>query len=386
MPFDDDAADDVTGFGPPPHPDDRLWRHPSELISTGPALARVAKHRWPWGLVAGAGTIGVMLVGAGAFMIGLRDRVVNGRATTQAAIAPLDPNPPTDIDRPGLLAGPLGGQPGASAVAPNVVRIEGVGSGSGVVVRDDGIVLTSADVVGNLPDVEVTFHDGGTVTGTNLGGDPVTNVAVVDLPGDGFAAAELVTPRALATGDALVSSWVSDGGNLILASGTLADARAHVQPPDDEPLDGMLQIARSSTGPGFVPGGPVVDGKGAVLGLATWSDGTWVYATPIDVVAKIADDLLATGAARHSWIGIEGQDAADAGGVLVTNVYPDSPVTDSLRPDDVITELDGQPVANLSALIGLLQLHHPGDEVDVTYERAGEPSDVEVTLDDVPDR
>lgn len=327
-----------------------------------------------------------MLVGAGAFMVGLRDRVVNGRAATQAAIAPLDPDQPTDVDRPGLLAGPLGGQPDAAAIASQVVRIEGVGSGSGVVVRDDGIVLTSADVVGNLPDVEVTFQDGGTVTGTNLGGDPVTNVAVVDLPGDGFDAAELVTPRALATGDAVVSSWVSDDGNLVLAAGTLADPQAHVRRLGDEPLDGMLQIARSSTGPRFVPGGPVVDGKGAVLGLATWSDDAWVYATPVDVAAKIADDLLATGAARHGWIGIEGQDAGEDSGVLVTGVTPDGPVSASLRPDDVITELDGEPVADMSALVGLLQLHRPGDDVDVTYERAGEPTDAEITLDVVPDR
>lgn len=319
-------------------------------------------------------------------MVGLRDRVVNGRATTHAAIAPLDPDLPAEVDRPGLLAGPLGGQPGAAAVAPHVVRIEGERSGSGVVVRDDGIVLTSADVVGILPDVEVTFADGTTATGTSLGGDPVTNVAVVDLPGDGFDKARLVTPRALATGDAVVTSWVSDAGNLILAPGTLADATAHGQPPGDDPLDGLLQIARGSSGAGFVPGGPVVDGKGAVLGLTIWFDDSWVYATPVDVAAKIADDLLATGMAQHAWIGIDGRDAADAGGVLVTGIYPGSPVADSLRHDDVITGLDGRPVTNMSTLVGLLQLYHPGDEADVTYERADDSDTVEVTLDAVPDR
>jgi S1-C subfamily serine protease len=384
VPFDDDAADDVTGFGPPPHPDDRLWRHPSELFGSGPTLARVTAHRWPWGLVAGAGTIGVMLVGAGAFMVGLRDRVVNGRAPAQAAIAPLGSEPPTEIDRPGMFAGPIAGQSSAAAVAPSIVRIDGVASGSGIIVRSDGIVLTTASVVGNLPDVQVTFDDGNTATGTNLGGDPVTNVAVVDLAEDGFAAAQLVAPKGLTPGDAVVCTWVTDTGSLLAAQGTLANAKAHARPPDRDPLDGVLQITADPNAPTFLPGGAVIDGKGAVLALITWADDDWIYATPIDVAAKIADDLLATGSAQHGWIGIEGEDAAGGRGVVVADVYDGSPVADSLRDDDVITEVDGQSVTDMSTLVGLLQLYRPGDQVDVTYSRGGETDDVEVTLEPVP--
>jgi S1-C subfamily serine protease len=388
VPFDDDAADDVTGFGPPPHPDDRLWRHPSELFSSGPTLARVARHRWPWGLVAGAGTIGVMLVGAGAFMVGLRDRVVNGRSPAQAAIAPLGSEPITDFDvnGSGLLAGPLAAQSQVSATAPAIVRIEGAITGSGVVVRDDGIVLTHSSVVGNLPDVRVTFDDGSTATGTSLGGDPVTNVAVVDLPGDGFAVAELVAPQGLTTGDGVVTTWVSDAGNLLAAPGTLAETQAHIQPAAaDAPLDGLLQITRGSQLPEQVPGGPVIDGSGAVLGLVAWSDESWLYATPIDVAAKVADDLLATGTAQHGWIGIAGQDTPDGHGVLVSRVYTGSPVTGTLLDGDVVTAIDGEPVTDMSALVGALLRHRPGDRIELTYTRAGDETTVEVTLDALPD-
>jgi putative serine protease PepD len=387
VPFDDDAADDVTGFGPPPHPDDRLWRHPSELISSGPALARVARHRWPWGLVAGAGTIGVMLVGAGAFLVGLRDRVVvDGRSPTQAAIAPLGSEPVPDVERPGLLAGPLGGQSEVATAAPAIVRIEGASTGSGVVVRKDGIVLTNVSVVGNLPDVRVTFDDGSTATGTNLGADPVTNVAVVDLPGDEFAVARLVAPKGLATGDGVVTTWVNDAGSLLVAPGTLAGTQAHVLPAGTTgPLDGLLQITRGSQLPLLVPGAPVVDGTGSVLGLVAWSDDSWLYATPIDVAAKVADDVLATGSAQHGWSGIEGQDAAEDRGVLVSRVYEGSPAAGTLQDGDVISAIDGEPVPTMSALVGALLRHRPGDEVTVTYERAGEPVDTAITLDVLPE-
>jgi S1-C subfamily serine protease len=95
--FDDDAAGDGAGYRPPPHPDDRIWRHPSELVGVRPVgLAPQPRHTWPWSLVAVVGTAAVLLAGAGALVLGFRgevgdDQFVQSVSTTlgvQPRVAP----------------------------------------------------------------------------------------------------------------------------------------------------------------------------------------------------------------------------------------------------------------------------------------------------------
>ena len=339
-------------------------------------------HRWPWGLVAGAGTVGVMLVGVGLLAVGMRDRVPPGRAASPADISALPSGPLTSFDTPGLFTGPALGHRNAGDVAPSVVRIEGAGTGSGVIVRSDGIVLTSSQLVGSLPDVNVMFEDGTTQTATIRGTDPVTGLAVVDLPGDGFAAAHLVAPDELAVGATVLCAGVDDQG-FTTAAGTLAKALTHTTAPDGTPVDGVLQITPQTTTYPKLQGSAVVDGSGSVLALTTWTDSLSYYATPIDVAGKVADDLLDTGAARHGWIGIVGNDAL-GGGVSLTEVDPDGPAAESLQVDDVITELDGEKVPDMSTLVNLLQLGSPGDEVDVTYVRDGAAAETTLELAPLP--
>jgi len=387
VPFDDDAADDVTGFGPPPHPDDRLWRHPSELDENdnGPRPARRhAVHRWPWGLVAGAGTITVMLVGLGALTVGMRDRLAPGRAAAPAAISPIDSGPLASFDSSGLLTDPGPGSP--RDVAPSVVRVEGVEDGAGVVVEANGIVLTSGDVVGNLPDVAVTFVDGTTRTGTNIGTDPVTNLAVIDLPGDGFDAARLVAPADLARDDTVICAGVDHDG-FRTVSGTVAAARARYQPDDGgRALDGLIQIAPEGVTSPQRLGSAVVDARGAVLAVTTSHDSLWYYATPIDVARKVANQMIETGTVEHAWIGVLSTDADDVPGVELAGAVDDGPAADVLQAGDVVTELDGEPVLDMSTLVGIVQMLDPGDQVEVTYERRGSSEQATLELAPLPPR
>jgi len=268
-------------------------------------------------------------------------------------------------------------------MAPSVVRVEGAESGSGVVVRHDGIVLTSADLVGNLLDIEVTFEDGTSATGTNLGTDPITNVAVIDLPGDGFAPARLVAPDALAAGDTVVCTGIDIDGDFSTVYGQVVARRTQFTPSSGEPIDGLVELAPQEGTTTRLQGRAVVDGNGAVLALTTRLGEGAYYATPIDVAAKVADDMLETGAARHSWVGIFGDDAP-GGGVAIDRVDVDGPAADLLQVDDVITGMDGETVRDMSTLVGMLQLHHPGDEVELTFERDGQPVEATVGLAPLP--
>ncbi|MGH9258986.1 MAG: hypothetical protein ACRD08_03655, partial [Acidimicrobiales bacterium] len=103
MPFDDDAEADHPGFRPPPHPDDRLWRHPSEMnahpivplgapgappvaVRTSGGQARTGR---PWGAVVVAGTAGAVLAGAGVLALGIGERVVERPVTERVALNPV---------------------------------------------------------------------------------------------------------------------------------------------------------------------------------------------------------------------------------------------------------------------------------------------------------
>lgn len=317
-----------------------------------------------------------MLIGVGALAVGMRHRAAPGRAAAPAAISPLDSGPLSSFDSPGMFADSADSP---RDVAPSVVRIEGRQQGAGVVVDGDGIVLTSADVVGNLPDVKVTFDDGPTLTGTNLGTDPVTNLAVVDLPGDGFAAARMLAAAELSPDDTVLCAGV-DGDGFRTIVGTVAATRTAHSRESGTTLDGVIKITPSSVTSPQRLGCAVIDASGAVLAVTTSNDSLWYYATPIEVAREVGNDVLETGAAQHAWIGIRSSDTDGEPGVELTEVDDRGPAAGALRAGDVITELDGTPVAEMSALVSLLQAHDPGDEVEIAYERDGEPHGVTVQL------
>jgi S1-C subfamily serine protease len=413
VPFDDDAADDVTGFRPPPHPDDRLWRHPSEVYAAEPATPLSSSgHFWPWGVIAAVGTAGVLLAGVGGlFLGGVRDRVANDRGAAEKVVTPLGSNPTAPLDGQTLSKRSSRGVTDiaevarlADALAPDLVRIEGTSAaGSGVVLGTDGIVLTSATLVGDLHEIEVTLHGGQVVSGEVVGVDALTDIAVVLLPGK-HGAAPYADPDELVAGEGLVTLGVADEGRVAMAAGPLSGTHGRVVRRDHPALEGLLHVATISQP--AVLGGVVADQRGAVVGIVVWTDRNGTFATPVDVATKVANDLLDVGSVQHGWLGIDGYDrgarpaptrevatawssapsvpaTTAATGVVVSRVDPDGPATDTLHTGDVIVGIDDQPVDDMGELTDELRQRSPGDTVEVTVEGDGDKT-VEVTLDDRP--
>jgi S1-C subfamily serine protease len=160
--FDDDAADDPAGFRPPPHPDDRIWRHPSESVAprSAPADGHKATRHW-WGTMAVAAA-GVVLIaaGAGVMVIGLRER----------------PSAPLPV------ASGLSSPARDAAKSPGPVRIAGAERGLGAIIDEEGVVVTDAELIGDLETVTVVLSDGRLLSGEVVGRDQVTGLAVVSLP------------------------------------------------------------------------------------------------------------------------------------------------------------------------------------------------------------
>jgi len=396
MATDDDADDDVSGIGPPLPPDDRLWRHPSELREHGWSGAPVAAPhpgrpagRWRSTLVAGlAGA--ALSAGAIAASGALTPRVVERAVVEKVAVVPVVSSP--------MLQGERGVDAVVERLAPAVVRLEvarpeGAVNGSGVLIRDDGLVLTSAQVAAGGTEISVVLTDGRTLAGRLVGTDAATDIAVVDLDGDGFPVAVLGRSEGLAVGTPTIAIGASgsSSGHPTVATGVVSAVARRVESAAGQPLHGMIQTD-GPTVPGAT-GGALVDATGAVIGITTdVADGLALrfgFATPIDLAHEVGEQILLTGQMDRGWLGIEGEDlpATQArrmglrGGAVVRSVAPDSPAAAAgILPDDVITELDGEPVTSISALVVELLDHHAGDRVAIAYWHLGKRVERTISL------
>jgi S1-C subfamily serine protease len=381
---DDDADEDAPDFRRPPHPDDRIWRHPSEMDEHPIAPIGLPVHRvravrraaagWPWWRVAATGALGVVVVLGGLAVVFLTDT----GGGNEAGVLPGSSSRPSDAAGRADTA--------ADAVAPSVVRLEG---GSGVLIRDDGLVLTSATLIDGAGPVPVWLPDGTAVEATVVGVDGVTSIAVLDLPGEGHRPADLVPLGTDLTGAAYsVCAVCPDGsGGAAATAGVVGTARK-LNGQGAAGLDGVVEV-EGRADPSAL-GGPVVDGDGTVLGITTaiGSDRS-SYFTPIDVGQKVAGDLLDSGVIHRSWLGIEGMDRVEGSGLHASGGYGAEVVTVAtgspaeaagVQAGDVIVSLDGRPIDRMPDLIRWLQSLSPGDRVEVTVERSGERLTLGATL------
>jgi S1-C subfamily serine protease len=373
VPFDDDAEADFFRFRPPPHPDDRLWRHPSELGSqpSEKTRSRDRQSGRPWGAVAVAGTAGAVLAGAGVLAFGLGQRTVDRPVVERVALDTVSSTPRIpDQTTNGIR----------QQVVPAVVALEG--GGSGIVVRDDGIVLTSASVVDGRGPMTVNLPDGSSIDAEVVGSDPTTGIAVLDLDGHGYRTGLLASEADLVQGQTSFTVSVGAAGGATTAA-ALVGATRRYHTPDGATLDAVVETTGEA--PAHAVGGPLVTASGVVVGIvADVDDGSASYVVPVEVARKVAEDLVAAGKVERCWLGIEGRDAGDSevgGGVLIASVTPDSPADrGGLRVGDVLVEIDGHMIGRLPDLMITLRSRSPGDEIAAIVVRDGNPTTLTVTL------
>ncbi len=397
---DDAEDDDVVGAGPPLPPDDRLWRHPSEVgaqaggrpdaVAAGPTVRSIT-----WSVAIVAGLAGAALsTGVIALTGSLSPRVVDRAVVEKVAVTPVVSSP--------MLRGERGVVAVAERLSPAIVRLDversdGAVTGSGVLYRDDGLLLTSAHVVEGSSGIDVVLTDGRHFDGRLVGTDAVTDVALVDIDGTHLPVAVLGTAEGIEVGAptiAIGSALGLDGGPSV-TTGVISAVGRRIEGPDGETLHGMIQTD-APIAPGS-SGGALVDASGSVIGITTAvavePNGRFGFATPIDLARRVADQLLDHGHMVHGWLGVEGADLTSEqarqlgvlGGATVRSVTAGSPAAAAgLSPDDVITELAGRPVRSISALVVELRAHDPGDAVVVGYWRHGRHDETTVVLHERP--
>jgi serine protease DegQ len=282
-------------------------------------------------------------------------------------------------------------------VEPSVVTVlTDRGLGSGIVYGNDGTIVTNAHVVAGAQDVTVALADGQQVPARVRGADQVADVAVIQADRNGLPAAKFQKPLPqVGEQDVVLGSPL--GFEATVTSGIISGL--HRQIPGSAatgaPLVDLIQTD-AAISPGN-SGGAVLNAQGEVVGMSVAyippAAGAVAlgFAIPAATVTDVADQLLATGTARHAYIGIQPATltpeiarqlgVSRTSGVVVMQVETPSPAAEAgIQPGDIITNFNGRDTATAEDLIAALRSTKPGDRVQLTALRGADTQQLTVTV------
>lgn len=400
---------------PPPHAAHTAWQGgptpPHDGTHAGPHPAdpllderRAERKRRIWIPVTSAAAAAALVAAAATFGLTYDDDPAP--AASSSSFGDLGRSTTDVVPVAGSTSDDPDWQAVAAAVQQSVVAIDtktasGEALGSGVLIDDQGHIVTNNHVVAGAQDdtVAVTLTDGRIFSADVVGTDPTTDLAVirlVDPPSD-------LSPAALGvSADVEVGESVMAVGNPLGLQNTVTTG---IVSAVDRPVttqgesDGSTSVTNAiqvdaSVNPGN-SGGPLFDAAGHVIGInssiATLSSQSGSiglgFAIPVDLVKNIASQLIENGTAEHAFLGVgldDGTATVDGvtrAGAVVKQVNEGSPAAEAgLATDDVVVGIDGHAVGGAESLTAYVRSYASGDRVTLTVVRDGASRDVEVTL------
>ena len=297
----------------------------------------------------------------------------------------------------------------SAKVLPSVVQIAfsgqaGSGTGSGVVLSKDGIILTNNHVVAEAADggsLTVTFQDGKSVPATIVGRDPGADLAVIRVENvENLVPVQLGSSADLKVGQSVIAIGSPLGLSGTVTSGIVSALNRPVVSGDGSGgSQSVLNAIQTdaAVNPGN-SGGALVDAQGRLVGInsaiATLgaSQGAQSgsiglgFAIPIDQAKRIADELVKNGVASRAVLGVQSQDVQGGGAQLTTVAEGSGAAKAGLQVGDVVTSLGGNRIANSEGLLATVRAQAPSSTVDVTYVRDGKTVTAKVTLGSATDQ
>jgi S1-C subfamily serine protease len=277
----------------------------------------------------------------------------------------------------------------------NQQSMVGEGQGSGVIISDDGYIVTNAHVVKDAKNISVKLHDRRVFSASVVGRDPDTDVAVLKIDAENLIPANWGDSENLEVGSIVWAIGTPYELEQTVTSGVVSGKNRYERSPDDrENLQQELIQTDAAVNPGN-SGGPLVNSQGKVVGINTSIYGDKFqgisFAVPSSIAKYVANQLITNGRVRRGFLGftprpVSPQDAAslslpDLDGAIVFDVNRNTPAENAgIRANDVIRKWNDVPVTDHRAIFRMIATTEPDSKAKVEILRDGQTMNMEVVI------
>lgn len=410
--FEDEIGDDGETFTAPPHPDDRLWRHPSEMMALGsstqsplPPVGDAAVADTPGAALSRSGSsqrlafalagVATLLLIAGTAQLlrsGDDQDTVSTATVSPAARSSSSVSTPADASGTIRVAASTPEQSWVTALRgriepqmPHVMAASdsSLKEGYGLFIDPSGLLLTSASLIADAETLIVRTASGTRFHAAVIGFDTESDLALLDIDGHDHPVADLSSNTALRVGQHTLGVTVSNQSGMDIGQVVYVAGRREL--PSGAVLYGTFEVDIPTSE--LMPGSAVFTDTGAVVGIVSSSSSTDDNSAiiPISFARRVGEDLHQHGAVRRAWLGAEvtesnapteltslGFDPGRDVVVAITSLTTGGPSElAGLNVEDYIIRLDGQRVSSAADVVTVLRDHAPGDVVTVEVARGG---------------
>ena len=274
---------------------------------------------------------------------------------------------------------------------PGPQRREGLGSG--VIVGEEGYILTNHHVIESVDQIEIALSDARKVRARVVGTDPETDLAVLKIELEKLPSITFARPEQLRVGDIVLAIGNPFGVGQTVTLGIVSGlGRSHL---GITTFENFIQTD-AAINPGN-SGGALVDASGNLVGINTAiysqtgvSTGIG-YAIPVSIARQVMEQIIEKGSVTRGWIGVGVQDItaelaqsfklSAARGVLITQVERGSPADKAgMKPGDILLAVDDRPVADTTTMLNLIASLQPGQQAAIRLARNQAETDLTVTI------
>lgn len=270
--------------------------------------------------------------------------------------------------------------------------------GSGVILSDDGYILTNYHVIEGADKLQVVAS-GGEYEAKVVGTDPSSDLAVIKIEASGLPAVEIGSSSDLVTGEWVMAVGSPFGLEQSVSTGivsAVSRSSSSLYSSESEAIYTNMIQTDAAINPGN-SGGALVDKNGKLIGINTLiastsgSSSGVGFAIPVDYAMKIAEQIIAGQTPSHAQLGVSlttvnssvaaRYNLPVSEGAYVTRVASNSGASEAgITEGDIITKVGDSKVTSASDLIIAVRSHNPGDTVSVTFNRSGSEQTVDVVL------
>lgn len=266
--------------------------------------------------------------------------------------------------------------------------------GSGIVVSEDGYILTNNHVIANATELIVNLPDGREFNAHVIGTDTRTEVAVIKIDAKDLPFVRLGDSSKLRLGETVLAIGYPFSIGQSVTQGIVSALGRNVAENRGVFVDFIQTDAAINPGNS---GGALINVRGELIGINTMiysNTGSYAglgFAIPVNLAREVMDELVAHGRVVRGYLGVDMDNlTADKAefyglergeGAIITTVVPDSPAEKAgLKVDDVVTAVNGKPVKSENDLRTIVSAIHPGDKAAIELVRDGKPMKLTATM------